>query len=177
MGLSAVTPEHLWTSARHSAQCCSSPPPANLRAAPLGTPATPGRQVSALREGEAPPKQAGPGPGDPRTATHGPSVPDCGQSPGPTLSVCRARSVPERPGPWAERESREERLSSKSSVSGPLGSCEQALQEAWRLFPSLAQPVHIEGPLGASTAHSSPGFTDPSCPPRPPPSKFRIREI
>ena len=50
--------------------------------------------------------------------------------------------------------------SSESSVSGLLGSCEQALQEAWRLFPSLVQPMHIEGPLGASIAHSSPGFTD-----------------
>lgn len=46
----------------------SHPPPANICAAPLGTQATPGWQVSALREGERP-CPLGPGPGAPEPHT------------------------------------------------------------------------------------------------------------
>ena len=83
--------------------------------------------MSALWEGEALPKQAGPGPG-------GPAPPRLHRVPGPrSLAAVPAQSqnprVPGQSGGAGRKAA-----SSESSVSGLLGSCEQALREAWRLF-------------------------------------------
>lgn len=118
----------------------SLPPPADLCAAPLGTPATPGRQVSALREGEALPGEVGQ-PAAPRTwplqpLSLGPCVQcdlpvadvvSCVQSPGAHSQPGRgAQSVPD-----TQVSGRSRRAGKKASfwrsVSGLPGSLASAL--------------------------------------------------